>query len=442
MRRYPAYKPSGVEWLGEVPVGWEVVPAKAVSTCNDETLPEDTNPELQIEYLEISGVDANAGIVSTTTTTFGAAPSRARRIVRHGDVLISTVRTYLRAIAQAVEPPASLVASTGFAVLRPCAIDSGFLGYVCRAEYFISEVIARSVGVSYPAINAGQVMALKMPLPPLSEQREIAVFLDREVAKIDVLVAEQRRLIALLAEKRQAVISHAVTRGLNLDALLKPSGVDWLGDIPEGWEVVRFSRLVSIAEGQVDPEVEPYSSMVLIAPNHVESGTGRLLAMETAADQGAESGKYLFEAGAVIYSKIRPALAKVVHAPVAGLCSADMYPLTSRGKLVQEYLTWVMLTSGFTAWAVMESDRVAMPKINREKLNELMLPVPPLVEQRAISARIAHEAGKIDVLTETATAAITLLQERRAALISAAVTGKIDVRDFASGDQSPATVAA
>lgn len=245
------------------------------------------------------------------------------------------------------------------------------------------------------------------------------------------MIEEQRQLIALLAEKRQTTISHAVTRGLNPDANLKPSGVEWLGDIPEGWEVVRFSRLVSIAEGQVDPELEPYASMILIAPNHIESGTGRLLAIETASEQGAESGKYVFETGAVVYSKIRPALAKVVHSPVAGLCSADMYPLTSRGKLDHGYLTWALLSPGFTAWATMESDRVAMPKINREKLNELMLPVPPLPEQVAIAEHISHETAQLDALTEIASSAITLLQERRSALISAAVTGKIDLRGLA-----------
>lgn len=168
--------------------------------------------------------------------------------------------------------------------------------------------------------------------------------------------------------------------------------------------------------------------MILIAPNHIESGTGRLLELTTAADQSAESGKYIYEAGAVIYSKIRPALAKVALAPLSGLCSADMYPLTSRGRLDQAYLAWLMLAPSFTAWAIMESDRVAMPKINREKLNELMLPVPPLLEQIIIAEYITNETIKFDELVATANSVITLLKERRAALVSAAVTGKIDVR--------------
>ncbi|MEN9353528.1 MAG: hypothetical protein RL318_853, partial [Fibrobacterota bacterium] len=113
----------------------------------------------------------------------------------------------------------------------------------------------------------------------------------------------------------------------------KDSGIEWLGEVPEHWDVVGFRRVVDIAGGQVDPENEQYSSMNLIAPNHIESGTGRLLGMETAAEQSAESGKYLCKAGDVIYSKIRPALRKACIAPEDCLCSADMYPLSGRQNL-------------------------------------------------------------------------------------------------------------
>lgn len=214
-------KPSGVDWLGNIPEGWEVVRVKAVATCNDEVLAEGTDPLTDLEYVEISGVDANDGIVETTETTFGAAPSRARRIVRDGDVLISTVRTYLRAIAQVAEAAPNLVASTGFAVLRPKSVLSSFLGQVCRSEYFIAEVIARSFGVSYPAINASQIMALPVPLPPVHEQQTIAAFLDRETAKIDALTETATTAITLLQERRAALISAAVTGKIDVREVAK-----------------------------------------------------------------------------------------------------------------------------------------------------------------------------------------------------------------------------
>jgi type I restriction enzyme, S subunit len=211
--RYPAYKDSGVEWLGEVPEHWEVAPLKRVATCNDDVLPENTSEEDEIEYVEISDVDAVYGITGTTRYRFDAAPSRARRRVRHGDTIVSTVRTYLRAIAPVVGPPSNLIVSTGFAVVRPAAgrVHPSLLGYALRAEGFIGEVIARSVGVSYPAINASDLMRLPIPLPPTREQIPIAAFLDSETAKIDALKNEVEHAIELLHERRSSLISAAVT---------------------------------------------------------------------------------------------------------------------------------------------------------------------------------------------------------------------------------------
>ena len=169
--------------------------------------------------------------------------------------------------------------------------------------------------------------------------------------------------------------------------------------------------------------------MTLIAPNHIESGTGRLLALETAGEQVAESGKYLCKAGDVVYSKIRPALRKVCIAPEDCLCSADMYPLRSHSGLGNSFLFWLILSEQFSTLAVLESQRVAMPKINRESLKAVMFAVPPTGEQVTIAAFLNAETAKLDTLTAETQHAINLLQDRRTALISAAVTGQIDVRN-------------
>jgi len=255
--RYPEYKDSGVAWLGEVPAHWEVTPVKAVASCNDDVLDEAADEDFEIEYVEISGVSADRGIVETSVLPFGKAPSRARRRVRHGDTLVSTVRTYLRAIASVKMPAENLIASTGFAVIRPRAVDPEFLGYLFHSEYLISEVIARSVGVSYPAINASELMRLVVPLPSVVEQVAIATFLDRETAKIDALVAEQEKLIALLKEKRQAVISHAVTQGLDPNVPMKDSGIEWLGEVPATWEIWKLAHAFgTIGSGTTPPSGE------------------------------------------------------------------------------------------------------------------------------------------------------------------------------------------
>jgi type I restriction enzyme S subunit len=202
----------------------------------------------------------------------------------------------------------------------------------------------------------------------------------------------------------------------------KDSGVEWLGDVPEHWSVMRFQRCVDVAEGQIDPEDVTFSRMALIAPNHIESATGRLLGLETATEQGAESGKYLCKAGDVVYSKIRPALRKVCIAPEDCLCSADMYPLRSHSGLSNPFLFWLILSEEFSALAVLESERVAMPKINRESLKAVALAVPSPREQPLITEFLDRETAKIDALVGEQRRLIELLKEKRQAVISHAVT--------------------
>jgi type I restriction enzyme S subunit len=288
-----------------------------------------------------------------------------------------------------------------------------------------------NVSAAQPGLAVGNITCLKIPFPSVEEQQEIANFLDHETAKIDTLIEKQQQLIALLKEKRQAVISHAVTKGLNASAPMRDSGVEWLGEVPEHWEVKKFTHCATIRNGQVDPTKEPYCNFTLVAPNHIESGTGRLIMQETAAEQGADSGKYLCKKGEVIYSKIRPALAKVCISPSNNtICSADMYPIQRMLGLTNEFLFWSLLSTWFTSLVILESDRVAMPKINREKLAEVMLPVPPENEQKEIGAEINRKTEAMDSLVLKSENAIALAKERRTALISAAVTGKIDVRNW------------
>jgi type I restriction enzyme S subunit len=128
-------------------------------------------------------------------------------------------------------------------------VDSGFIGWAAKSEPFVSEVVTRSVGVSYPAINASELVRIEIPLPPLDTQRRIARFLDEKTARIDGLIEKKRALLDRLAEKRQALTTRAVTKGLNPDAPMKPSGIDWLGDIPAHWAVMPLKRVVRYQEG-------------------------------------------------------------------------------------------------------------------------------------------------------------------------------------------------
>jgi type I restriction enzyme S subunit len=210
--------------LTELPAHWQTNRLKFVTRINPEVLGEDTHPDYELQYIDISNVDSLGRIHEEQTFRFEDAPSRARRRVRHGDAIISTVRTYLRAIAAIENPPDNLIVSTGFAVLRPGKqFDSRFLWRLIQSNEFVEAVVNHSQGVGYPAINPSELGGLPVWVPPLPEQRAIAAFLDRETARIDALLGGVNiptdkpptsllgKHIALLQEYRTALISAAVT---------------------------------------------------------------------------------------------------------------------------------------------------------------------------------------------------------------------------------------
>jgi type I restriction enzyme S subunit len=423
--RYPRYKDSGVEWLGEVPEHWRTAPLKTVVSYNDEVLPESTDSNCELQYVDISSVDAVVGIAATETLAFGDAPSRARRIVRHGDVIISTVRTYLRAIAAIRRPPPNLIVSTGFAVVRPRqGLLPEFLSYAVSAGYFLDQVVARSTGVSYPAINAAELVSIPVIIPPQDEQAAVAGFLDRETAKIDALITEQQRLIELLKEKRQAVISHAVTRGLNPDAPMKPSGVEWLVDVPAHWEIGPLKRFcTSLNDRRIPLSGEVRAERSGEFPYYGASGI-----IDWIDD-------YIFEEDTVLVSEDGANLLQR-STPIA-FTATGQYWVNNHAHILRPadalFGFWAERLDTINLEPVVSGS--AQPKLTSEALMNLIVSVPPTYEERAtIQGFIAAQSSALQPLIKEAERAITLLQERRTALISAAVTGKIDVRGIAMAE--------
>jgi type I restriction enzyme S subunit len=201
-----------IGWLREVPEHWDIKAIHWVASINDEALKESTDHEYEIEYVDIGSVDLSIGIQSTELLKFKDAPSRARRIVKNGDVIVSTVRTYLKAIAYVKEPPVNMIVSTGFAVIRSKnGLNSNFAKFALQSSNFIDEVISRSTGVSYPAINASELAKIKIPLPPYEEQIAICDFLEKQIIQIDSLISESTKINVLLQERSSALISSVVT---------------------------------------------------------------------------------------------------------------------------------------------------------------------------------------------------------------------------------------
>ncbi|MFW9678490.1 restriction endonuclease subunit S [Vibrio parahaemolyticus] len=433
---YPECKDSGVEWLENIPSHWNTKPLKHLCSFNDDVLAENTKKDYELCYVDIGSVSATDGISRVETMTYGSAPSRARRLVRDGDVIVSTVRTYLEAIAPINNPPSNMVVSTGFAVIRPNnKLYKGYAAYCLRANGFIKEVVARSVGVSYPAINASELVGIAVPSLPIEEQTQIANFLDHETAKIDTLIEKQQQLIKLLKEKRQAVISHAVTKGLNPHAPMKDSGVEWLGEVPEHWVVAGFKKyLASIVDyrGKTPNKVE--SGRFLVTARNIKKGKINYLSSTeyvSEADYAQVMSRGIPNIGDVLFTTEAPLgeVAQVDNSDIA-LAQRVIKFCGQSGVLDNTYLKYFIMSDSFQDSLMTYASGSTALGIKAERLVYLRQLLPPLSEQRQIISHIEAVATKIDLLEQKAIAAIDLMQERRTALISAAVTGKIDVRNW------------
>lgn len=206
-------KDSGIEWIGEIPADWETISVKNVATYNDETLGETTNDDYEFDYIEIGSIQHGKGIVQMEHLKFKDAPSRARRIVKENDIIVSTVRTYLKAVAKIDKLNEPTIVSTGFVVIRPITekIEPLFLNYAILSDTFISKVESCSVGISYPAINSTEVVKFKISLPPKDEQKEIADYLDKKCSEIDELIAKKTSLLSELESYKKSLIYEYVT---------------------------------------------------------------------------------------------------------------------------------------------------------------------------------------------------------------------------------------
>jgi len=408
---------------------------KYVATINDEALSESTDADFELAYIDIGNVDSQGRVHDIVNYRFEDAPSRARRIVRDGDVIISTVRTYLQAIAPVENPPDNLIVSTGFAVVRPSnLLDHRFCKYALRANKFLWEVETRSTGVSYPAINASDLGDIKVSLPEISAQRLIANYLDRETARIDGLIAEKERMLALLDEKRAALISRVVTRGLDPDVVLKPSGLEWLDEIPAHWDTCQLKRTWASSDYGLSESIRDEGDIAVLRMSCIVDGRVDVSksGMITEVD-----GHLLLRRNDLLFNRTNSLdqIAKV------GLVDFEPNePLTFASYLVRirtnhrttpQYLVALLNSSLFLEFA----RKNAIPAIGQANLSptrygEIHIPLPAKVEQEEIVTFLERDAETSIPVREHIRSSISLLKERRAALISAAVTGQIPLEEM------------
>ena len=430
---YKKYKQTRCAWLQEIPEHWDFKRLKNVASHNDEALDERTDPDLEIEYVDISSVSLVNGIEKTEAMPFEKSPSRARRKVKDGDIIVSTVRTYLKAIAPICEPPENMVVSTGFAVIRPKEnLLSGFAGYLLQSNGFVGDVVANSVGVSYPAINASDLVRIPAVEPPLEEQKAIARFLDFKTAQIDALITKQQALLDKLAEKRTALISHAVTKGLDPSVPMKDSEVEWLGSIPHDWEETRVKYLGELILG------------LTYSPDDVVSDGGTLVLRSSNVQEGKVSLDDRVYVSCDIPRKVITKVDDILicsrngSRALIGKCAllteevsnqafgAFMTVLRSRHA---RFLYYVLNSTLFK----FQSGRFLTSTINQlttQTLGDFEIALPPEDVQTDIVNYLDESTMAIDVQCRKAQSVIDRLIEYRAALITNAVTGKIDVRGF------------
>lgn len=404
-------------------------PIKYLAVLDPDTITDATDADWEFEYIDIGSVFYTRGIVKKELTRFEDAPSRARKKVRADDVIVSTVRTYLRAIARVEDSELPQVASTGFAVLRARDdVEPAFLFYASQSQDFIDEVIFKSTGISYPAISTSTLASIKVPLPSPNYQRVIVEFLDRETGRIDGLIENKTRFIALLKEKRAAVIDHAVTKSIDRNAEMKSSGAAWIGDIPAHWDAPRIATLFREAFRKPDPELPVLSVSI---HNGVSDGELSDEERDRKVALSEDRTKYQgVEPGDLVYNMMRAWQGAFGAVAVSGLVSPAYVVARPIAEFRTKFLEHLLHTKSAAEEIRRYSRGIAdfRMRLYWEYFRDIRVCLPPLAEQDEILSHIDRETARIEGLIEKTERSIALLKEKRAALITAAVTGKIDVR--------------
>ena len=422
--RYAAYKDSGVQWLGEVPAHWQACAAKRwIASRAGGTL-------IKGECASEPGEGLVPAFSASGQDVWVEAPA-----YHQPGVVLSAVGARCGKTFKA-DGAWGVVANTH--CLFPLQSASrDFVWYLTNQEDWWERG-----GTAQPFIKVSETLARTWAFPPPEEQAAIATFLDRETAKIDALIAEQEKLIALLAEKRQATISHAVTKGLNPDARMKDSGVPWLGEVPAHWEVLPLKRFLSFLTSGSRGWAEHYSddgAIFLRIGNLTRDGVELDLSdiQRVSPPEGAEGSRTRVEPGDVLFS-ITAFLGSVATVP-EGFAEAYVSQHVALARLIPDGLQprWVAYTTlsdlGVTYLASQGYGGTKI-QLSLDDIRNLPVTVPPPHEQQATLQFLDSELTKLRDLRCEAEHAVALLKERRSALIAAAVTGQIDVRGAVSAD--------
>ena len=439
-RPYPEYRDSGIEWLGEVPAHWETwkmchgfgktgsgTTPKADETdyYDDGTVAWVTTAELREELIKNTEM---------RVTDKAFRDHSALKLFPTGTLLVAMYGATIGRVAILAVPACTNQACC--ALFEPKAFSVRFIFYWLLA--FRDPIIQLSSGGGQPNISQEKVRSLKVPVPSLEKQSNITSFLDRQTAKIDVLIERKTRLIDLLNEKRTAVITQAVTKGLNPDVSMGDSGIEWLREVPEHWEIKRTKHVAVLESGHTPSRQHPEYWENCTVPWFTLADVWQL--RNDKRDYVSQTKEKVSELG-LAHSSARKLPAKTVilsrtaSVGFAGIMQVSMATTQDfvnwicGPEIIPEYLLYVFrsMRQEFTRLLMGSTHKtIYMPEVGT-----FVTPVPPVDDQKEIVAFIRGECRKLDALSEKIEAHIEKLQEYRSALITATVTGKIDVREAA-----------
>lgn len=440
--KYAEYKDSGIEWLGEIPSHWQVSYVGVVSDVIDPQ-PDHRAPAISEDgegfpYIGIRDVNKDGTLNFETARPVEESAvlkqERSFKIEPH-NIIFCKVGTL--GLPRKIIPHGRCALSATLVLIKARNINSQFLLYALDSDYIISQTNFLATGSTRAALGIQQIRKFRIPFPPVLDQLALANFLDHETAQIDSLIAKQEKLIELLKEKRQAVISHAVTKGLNPDVAMKDSGVEWLGQVPEHWQLVPLKYLCTFSGGGTPtkdnlsywtdgniPWVSPKDMKTFWISETQDYITEK--AVKESSTNIVEQNSLLMVVRSGILQRTIPIAINTV--PVT--MNQDMKALKFGKRVLVEYIA--NLIHGNTAQLLLEwsKEGATVESIEHEYLANSLIPVPSLKEQEEITQVIAKKMKVYAELTEKAELQITLLQERRTALISSAVTGKINVSNW------------
>ena len=420
---YPEYKDSGVEWLGKIPVQWQCIKLKYVASLEGRKTQDDLTA---YKYVGLENIESWSG---TYIQGEVIQPEGVSTTFNQEDVLFGKLRPYL---AKSWLAAFSGICSSEFLVLRSKKVSPRFLNYYFLTEEVIKQVDSSTYGSKMPRASWDFIGLMDVSVPVYADSEKIASFLDHETAKIDTLIDKQQQLIQLLKEKRQAVISHAVTKGLNPNAPMRDSGVEWLGEVPEHWEILQLRRLTKLQQGLQIPQEDRFA----------EKGSDRveyITIKSINAGLEAEHKEYIQSPSKrVVCLEDDVLLARTgatgqVITGVVGAFHNNFFKINyDQNKILKEYLVYFLRVTEVKDHLLMLAGTTTIPDLNHGAFLGTLICLPSIEEQRDICRYLDKAIEDYDYNIELAQRLIGLLHERRTALISAAVTGKIDVRHHVS----------